>query len=165
MKMRKIDKIIIHCTASSSRMNNRFKDVVAFHKGSPKKKFWWNNRWELGRGFRDIGYHKYIDPQGVLWNGRPVETIGAHCEGENAHSIGICLGGLDEFRPEQFNTLKAVLINLCANFSLNPLTDVYPHNHFNPQKSCPNFDLREWLEKEFNHGQATATATRTEGEI
>lgn len=161
--MRKIDKIIVHCTATDNRSNNRIKDLIEFHKGSPLKKFWWGGKWVPGRGFRNIGYHKYIDPQGVLHNGRDVETIGAHCEGENAHSIGVCLGGLNDFRPIQFQTLKAVIINLCATFTLNPLTDVYPHNYFNPNKSCPNFDLREWLEKEFTNGADTGSGT--EGKI
>jgi N-acetylmuramoyl-L-alanine amidase len=157
MKMRIIDKLIIHCTASDGPRDNAFANVVAFHKCPINKGFWWNGKWEKGRGFKDIGYHKYIDRFGGLWNGRAIETIGAHCKDENAHSIGICLAGNKVFDPKQFETLKNVVTLLCATFNLHPLTDVYPHNHFNKDKTCPNFDVEAWLKKEFGNGNGANT--------
>ena len=49
------------------------------------------------RGFKMVGYHFIIRLDGTIEQGRPLEMIGAHCSGHNAHSIGICyIGGLDK---------------------------------------------------------------------
>lgn len=165
MKMRTINKLIIHCTGSDGPRDNALKNIVAFHKCPANKKFWWNGKWENGRGFKDIGYHKYIDRFGGLNNGRAVEVVGSHCKDENSHSIGICLAGDKVFDPKQFDMLKNVVTNLCATFNLNPLRDVYPHNHFNKNKTCPNFDVQAWLKKEFgNAGTTTTNGTTPTGQ-
>ena len=79
--MRQINKIIIHCTATKE---GQFVDVAEVTK------------WHKARGFNTIGYHYLIGLNGEIWTGRPLEQAGAHTEGYNANSIGICyVGGLD----------------------------------------------------------------------
>ena len=78
--MRKIDKIIIHCTATPEGRVATVADVTEWHKQ---------------RGFNTIGYHYLIGLNGEVWKGRDESVVGAHCEGQNAYSIGICyVGGL-----------------------------------------------------------------------
>lgn len=44
------------------------------------------------------GYHFYIYRDGCILTTRPVERVGVHARGNNAHSIGICYeGGLDHY--------------------------------------------------------------------
>jgi N-acetylmuramoyl-L-alanine amidase len=51
-------------------------------------------RWHIEqRGWRDIGYHWVIDRDVAVAPGRPETEIGAHVEGHNAGTIGICLLG------------------------------------------------------------------------
>lgn len=45
------------------------------------------------RGWRDIGYHSIIDRDGAVAAGRKEIEIGAHVEGHNRGTIGICLLG------------------------------------------------------------------------
>lgn len=45
------------------------------------------------RGWYGIGYHYYIRKDGSIWRGRPENTVGAHTEGHNGRSVGLCFEG------------------------------------------------------------------------
>lgn len=78
--MRRIERIIVHCTATESQREVSVAEI---------------DRWHKGRGWRGIGYHYVVGLDGRIWKGRDEETIGAHCAGHNATSIGVCyVGGL-----------------------------------------------------------------------
>jgi N-acetylmuramoyl-L-alanine amidase len=121
--MRKINKIILHCSASDAR-----------HQTAKMV-----NEWHKKRGWKKIGYHYFIGPDGKLEKGRKLEEIGAHCKGENSNSIGICLAGNMRFRPCQFGTLKRLLRELKPKF---PKATVHGHNEFTINKLCPVFDVK-----------------------
>ena len=72
--MRTITEIIIHCTATRPNAICTVESIRKYHRSL---------------GWRDIGYHYVIYPDGSVHAGRPVEQPGAHTEGHNAHSIGI----------------------------------------------------------------------------
>lgn len=123
--MRDLKKIILHC---SSTDNDNFDNIDTIRS------------WHLDRGFDDIGYHYFIDKVGMVFKGRSLDVIGAHCKGYNKDSIGICLSGLHDFSPMQFVSLKVLLFNLMRDFAI-PASEIYPHNEFNLNKTCPNFEL------------------------
>lgn len=123
--MRNINKIIVHCSDSDIEAHQDI-SVIDY--------------WHRERGFAMVGYHYFITWDGTIQKGRDLERVGAHCVGQNADSIGICLGGRHKFTKVQFTTLKALLFDLITRFNLRT-TDVYPHNHFDKKKTCPNFDL------------------------
>lgn len=82
--MRKIDLIVIHCSATKVSDDYTFERLTKDHKA---------------RGFAKAGYHFYIRKDGTRFIGRSIEEVGAHVGdlGKNANSIGICYeGGLDE---------------------------------------------------------------------
>ena len=91
-----------------------------------------------------------IDLDGTIENGRPLAQPGAHCEGVNDCSIGICyVGGLDaQGHPkdtrtaEQQDALLLLLTELKEEF---PDVQIYGHNELNPAKNCPCFDVQAWL--------------------
>lgn len=148
--IRRIDTLILHCSASDDAQANKFENIRNYHITPPNKGVWWSGKWRKGRGFRDIGYHFYIDPFGKVHNGRRVEMVGAHCEGYNSHSIGICLAGDKVFYPEQFAELKTLVQRLCVLFNLDPHKNIVGHELLDLKgKTCPNFDWRDWLKKEF----------------
>ncbi|MDD2799369.1 MAG: N-acetylmuramoyl-L-alanine amidase [Bacteroidales bacterium] len=142
--MRKINLIVVHCTATRSNTKVTIEDLTQWHKA---------------RGFKTIGYHFVISQNGVVHNGRPLSDIGAHVEGMNANSIGICyIGGLNDktSKPEDTRTpaQKESLLEL-----LSQLKRVYPgakicgHRDCSPDtnhngkidkweylKDCPCFD-------------------------
>ncbi len=99
--------------------------------------------WHLKRGFSDVGYHWVITADGTIQEGRPEEEIGAHVEGHNADSIGICLTGLSHFTEDQFMSLEDLLIILKDKY---PYATLHGHREFNPHKTCPVFDYSEFVE-------------------
>ena len=130
--MRKIDELIIHCTATREGVDFTADDI---------------RRWHVrGNGWSDIGYHYVIRLDGTIEQGRPLERAGAHCLGHNQHSIGICyVGGLDESlqpkdtrTPAQKNALRYLLGRLRRLF---PNATVCGHRDF-AAKACPCFDAR-----------------------
>jgi N-acetylmuramoyl-L-alanine amidase len=122
--MRVITKHIVHCSDSLVG------DVKAIRQ------------WHLARGWRDVGYHFVIRPDGEIEVGRMLDEVGAHCEGHNADSVGTCLVGKKEFSPAQFAALRRVQGMLVALF---PGIRVFGHKDFNAHKTCPNFEVGEIL--------------------
>lgn len=49
--------------------------------------------WHLSNGWSGIGYHYFIRKDGSIYKGRPDGAIGAHCQGSNTGSLGICFEG------------------------------------------------------------------------
>ena len=135
--MREIKKIILHCSDSD------FGSASLIRKWHTKE-----------RGWDDIGYHYVItngvqssmypyvlEDDGVIQEGRPIEISGAHVKGQNSHSIGICLIGKHHFTARQlYDALPTLLQILLPTHGLT-FDNVYGHNEFNPEKSCPNFDV------------------------
>lgn len=132
--MRKIEKIIIHCSATKEGQNFTVNDI---------------DRWHRDRGFAQIGYHYVIYLDGSIHKGRALEQIGAHCVGHNTYSIGICyIGGVDgnnkpkDTRTEaQKQSLYQLLTELRNKF---PKATIHGHNEF-ANKACPSFNVKTQL--------------------
>ncbi|MDR1089580.1 MAG: N-acetylmuramoyl-L-alanine amidase [Prevotella sp.] len=130
--MRKIDKIIIHCSATKAGRHFTVEDI---------------DRWHKARGFAGIGYHYVIYLDGSVHRGRPEDQTGAHTQGQNSSSVGICyIGGLDaEGKPSDTRTeaQKSSLINLVDDLEAKyPEAKVYGHCEF-AAKACPCFDVKK----------------------
>jgi N-acetyl-anhydromuramyl-L-alanine amidase AmpD len=74
-KRQATDKIILHHAAASSCTAD---DV---------------HRWHVANGWAGIGYHFFVRKDGSVYRGRPEGTIGAHVQGQNWNSIGVCFEG------------------------------------------------------------------------
>lgn len=130
--MRELKEIILHCTATKEGQDYPVEQV---------------RKWHLDRGFNDIGYHFLIRLDGTVEAGRPLETVGAHCQGHNANSIGIAyVGGLDKNgRPKDTRTLpqkeamRRLVYDLKQYF---PRLEVHCHNEYST-KACPCFSVLE----------------------
>lgn len=125
--MREIKRIILHCSASD--IQNQSAAMI--------------DNWHKARGFKSpsgihIGYHYFIRKDGTLESGRPTEEVGAHCEGYNRDSLGICLAGLKTFSENQFKSLAALLQALK---NVWPNATVHGHKEFNKGKECPVYDV------------------------
>jgi len=131
--MRKINKIIVHCTATPE---NRFTSVDDIRK------------WHKAQGWKDIGYHYVIYLDGTVHEGRPVEQIGSHCKGHNSNSIGIVyVGGIDAVKFKAKDTRntaqKAALLDMLKFLKNTYLAaEIYGHRDF-AAKACPSFDARK----------------------
>ena len=132
--MRKIDKIIIHCSATPEGREVSVKTI---------------RKWHLQRRFSDIGYHYVIHLDGKISNGRPIEKNGAHCSYNNIGSIGICyVGGMDKAMKKSKDTRtqaqKDSLIKLMHKliYKYNKDMTIHGHNEF-ANKACPSFNVQE----------------------
>ena len=132
--MRKINKIILHCTATPEGREHDVADI---------------RRWHLKRGFNDIGYHYLIHIDGTVEEGRPLNKQGAHCSGQNRGSIGICyIGGMskDMKKPKDTRTQaqKDSLIKLMHEliYKYNKDMTIHGHNEY-ANKACPSFNVQE----------------------
>lgn len=138
---RRIDEIIVHCTASREGQNLTVEQVRQDHIR--------NNHWS------DIGYHLLVTLDGRAHLGRNMDISGAHAEGHNSHSIGVCyVGGLEnvpgvEYKklkakdtrtPEQKRTLATLLTDLRK---LYPTARIIGHRDVDRKgKECPSFDAK-----------------------
>ena len=78
------------------------------------------HRQHLNIGYSGIGYHYYIRKDGSIFTGRPVDTVGAHCKGNNANSVGICFEGNFENDVMSDVQLKS------GQYLINYLKQLYP---------------------------------------
>ena len=98
----------------------------------------------LANGWSGIGYHFYVRKNGDIFYGRPVETVGAHCTGFNANSIGVCFEG--DFQNEtmsekQLNAGRELIAYIKEVYRG---IEVKKHEDFN-STLCPgkNFPFKE----------------------
>ena len=129
--MRQIDKIIIHCSATIEGKDFKAGDIDNWHKA---------------RGFTCIGYHYVVDLDGTVEKGRSDDTVGAHCAGQNASSIGVCyIGGLDKNKKSKdtrTHAQKQALLKLLKELKGKyPKAIIYGHCDF-ANKACPCFDAK-----------------------
>lgn len=129
---RKITEIFIHCSATREGQDYTIEDIRKWHKQ---------------RGFNDIGYHYVIYRDGTIHNGRDVDLVGAHCEGHNSHSIGVCyIGGCknDGVTPKdtRTNAQKTSLLSLLKDLRRKyPFAKIRGHNEV-AKKACPSFIVK-----------------------
>jgi N-acetylmuramoyl-L-alanine amidase len=126
---RKINKIIIHCSATTPSMDVDANTIDEWHKQ---------------RGWSGIGYHFFIKRDGKIEFGRPLDQSGAHTKGHNQNSIGVCYaGGVDsKMCPEDNRTSEQIAsFLLLLRFLKNtfPKAIIHGHRDFSP-KACPSFD-------------------------
>ena len=127
--MRKIDLIVIHCSAT--RCDRRFsvEDLIACHNAR----------------FGFTGYHYYITRDGQLYQTRHENLVGSHARHYNQHSIGVCYeGGLNELgKPADTRTeaQKATLWHLLKSLKVDyPDAKIVGHCELpHVAKDCPCF--------------------------
>lgn len=177
---RKIDLIVIHCSDSPNGRTLFTGKLGDAHFVTPVQEI---DRWHAARGFKrqtqwrekqnpqltSIGYHFVIYARGVVATGRHVDEIGAHAQGYNSASLGICMIGCDKFTRTQWDALRDWLCGMAKELeSQRPYPSapkrfnsptpsealaifarlgvrVVGHRELNPDKTCPNFNVADWL--------------------
>lgn len=130
--MRQLDKIILHCTATTSARQLSVKEV---------------RKWHQARGWHDIGYHYLIHQDGTIEKGRPIQKVGAHALNNNASSVGVAYcGGVDKdgepkdtMTKKQQQAFRDLVHALRLVFSWD--IDVVGHNEYS-NKACPSFKVQ-----------------------
>ncbi|HJW23789.1 MAG TPA: N-acetylmuramoyl-L-alanine amidase [Rhodocyclaceae bacterium] len=176
--MRPTNLIVIHCSASPNRDSlfrgspgtpgfitpvqeiDRWHAERGFHRGEE----WLNKQ---NPGLKAIGYHFLIYRSGAVVTGRHVDEVGAHVQGWNMKSLGICLVGTDQFTAAQWDSLAALVAGQMARLTrqagpadrrggLSPAgvpaaiersgIRVCGHRDIpKVAKACPGFSVSDWL--------------------
>ena len=146
---RAVNLIVIHCSATASG-----KPLTLGAPGTPgfKHSAQIIDGWHQQRGFArrpvdvqafnkslpHIGYHYVIDLSGAVRSGRGLNEVGAHVQGFNANSVGICLvGGAErhaKYTAAQWKSLADVVTMLLADYGLPAVTPELAANPVNPAR-------------------------------
>ncbi len=125
-------RFTIHHTAARypQTIEDSFKEILFIQDYHQNAKEW-----------IDIGYHLLIDPLGNIFEGRPVDAIGAHVKNENTGNIGISLMGYyhppvsDTPTVKTFESFIAVGKYIKDNYSIR-ISSFYAHRELGAT-DCP----------------------------
>lgn len=119
------------------------------------------HQWHLNNGWAGIGYNYYVRKDGSIYKGRGSEAVGAHCQGYNSVSIGICAEGnyMTETMPAaQENAIVALckeLLTVYPNVKIVGHKDLYP-------TACPGtkYPFQDIVNKIYDKEDDNVTQTK-----
>lgn len=135
--MRNIDYIVIHCTATQP---NATKQAIL-------------NYWKNTLKWKNVGYHRLVDANGVIHELAKFEQITNGVRGYNSNSIHFSyIGGIDAAgNQKDTRTLKqkeSLLYLIKQAKKQFPNAIVQGHRDFKGvAKACPSFDVKKWLQE------------------
>ena len=102
------------------------------------------HRWHLANGWAGAGYNLYIRKDGSIYELRPIDCVGAHAQGYNSVSVGVCFEGNfeeEEMTSEQIGSGKQIIAYLKERY---PRISFKGHRDVN-STDCPgkNFKFDE----------------------
>ncbi|MRM97665.1 N-acetylmuramoyl-L-alanine amidase [Riemerella anatipestifer] len=148
--MRTIKYIVLHCTATSQ--TTTIESIKRF--------------WREKLGWKNVGYHYIIKPDGEIVQLADLNTITNGVKGRNKNAINAAyIGGVEKGKAVDNRTLqqKASQVKLLRELQEKfPKTEIVGHRDLSPDlngdgiisphewtKECPSFDVKQWL-KEIN---------------
>lgn len=132
--MRIINYLVVHCTAGSQ--NEKLPDLIA---------------WFRARGWKNNGYHIWIDGQGIRHDITPLENIANGVAGHNANSVHVSYaGGVDSNGhavDNRTDAQKAMLITVLKELKQKfPTAKILGHRDLSPDKNKNGkIDSYEWI--------------------
>lgn len=132
---------------STSPVRKSTKRIV-LHHAAGRGSVYQIHKSHLNNGWSGIGYHFYITRDGKIWQGRPLDRVGAHCLNNNSDSIGICFEGnmqKENLTDEQLKSGKILVRWLLSKYKLKAKTSVFGHRDL-MATACPgnNFPLSKF---------------------
>ena len=112
-----------------------------------------------GNGWADIGYHYIVDPQGRVWEGRPIALQGAHVKLANPRNMGVLvLGNFEVQRPTPAATdsVERFLVEQMRRYRV-PVNSVYTHKEL-AATACPGRNLQQVMVSTRARGGTVANA-------
>lgn len=134
--------------------NRSVTDYIALHHAEASSCTVYDvDRWHKSNGWSGIGYHFFVRKNGEVYRGRPQDKIGAHVQGMNLRSIGICAEGnymKETMSLVQKRAICELLVYLTDNFY--PNAKILGHKELG-NTNCPgnNFPLDDIKENYRNY--------------
>lgn len=79
------------------------------------------DQWHKSNGWSGIGYHYFVRKDGSIYEGRPLNSMGAHVSSMNNCSIGICAEGNYDIETSMPDAQYDAILSL-----ISYLHDIYP---------------------------------------
>tara|TARA_Y100000592_G_scaffold4422_1_gene6385 strand:- start:3115 stop:3516 length:402 start_codon:yes stop_codon:yes gene_type:complete len=101
------------------------------------------DKWHRARGWRGVGYHYVVEPDGRLRLGRREDEAGAHARGRNHDTIGICVAvdARDGIPSAAWDQLVSLTRDLMRRHGLT-VDEVIPHFAVGATE-CPGFPIED----------------------
>jgi uncharacterized lipoprotein YddW (UPF0748 family) len=107
--------------------------------------------WGMGpeRNWADIPYHFLIAPDGTIYEGRDVNTVGETATeyDPSGHLLITCLGNLNEqsVPAKQLEALQKMIAYACKKYNISPET-IASHKDYSEKTECPGKHLYQYLQ-------------------
>lgn len=124
--------------------------IVLHHSASIKCTAKDIDRWHKSNGWSGIGYHFFVAKDGTVYRGRPLWALGAHVNGKNNVSIGICAEGDYSKEKKMPDTQKLAIAELLNEIKAYhyPLAKIVGHCDIGmsecPAKYYPLAEMKEY---------------------
>ena len=115
-------------------------DTIYIHHSVDNIKVENIHKMHLDNGWAGMGYHYFIDKEGVIYKGRDDEKIGAQAKNNNINSLGVCLQG--NFENDILGEVqKGSLIKLLRYLTLKyKILDIEGHREVT-ETLCPGENI------------------------
>lgn len=80
------------------------------------------HQWHLANGWSGAGYHFLVRKDGTVWRLRPEWAVGAHAQGANSDSLGVCFEGryqTEEMPQAQIDAGRELVAHLKAGYGIS----------------------------------------------
>ncbi|AKH36883.1 MULTISPECIES: N-acetylmuramoyl-L-alanine amidase [Nitrosomonas] len=146
---RQIKSIIIHCSTTPNGKHFSVEEIDRWHRQRDFKRSA-EFRQRQNHKLAAIGYHFVIYTNGSVASGRHFDEIGAHAQGYNGKSIGVCLIGTDKFTLSQWKSLEKNVCGLVTDIMLLQGDSETPRvlgcrDLLGVPQNCPGFSVTDWL--------------------
>jgi murein L,D-transpeptidase YcbB/YkuD len=148
-QQRRVYTVFIHCSATDAEWADNAETM---------------DKWHKERGWREIGYHLFIQKDGTMQLGRDWNQVPAAQRMHNEESLAICLHGLDKnkFTASQLR----VFVDFCKRLDEEFFKQKSYHMRFRGHcevaaKLCPVIDYEQLLNLDRNGEISTHTAVST----
>ncbi|HHW39031.1 MAG TPA: N-acetylmuramoyl-L-alanine amidase [Bacillales bacterium] len=146
-----------HSFINNLKLKRKINHIQIHHTWEPRKSDYkgestivsmWRYHTET-RGWQDIGQHFTVAPDGLIWDGRPLEKDPAGITGYNRGGIMFeMIGNFDKgeetLEGKQLDAIIAAVRVLLTKFKLS-MNDIVFHREHSP-KTCPGTGItREWF--------------------
>lgn len=114
-------------------------------------------RYHLGKGWSDIGYHFVVDQNGAVFEGRGWDVQGAHASGHNSDTIGVAfLGDGDRVTDAALHSIANLYAAACDYYG----TDLVLQGHRDVGSThCPGSRLYAWVKQDLPVRSGTPIVT------
>lgn len=136
-KMKIVDNKLKFSTLTKRKTTNR----CIFHHSAGNGSVEQIHQIHKNNGWSGIGYHLYVRTDGTIYQGRPINMIGAHASNNNYDSIGVCFEG--NFETSNMTDKQIEAGKEIVSYLKNKYKNIYFQKHKDVSSTaCPGKNFK-----------------------